>query len=171
MEYSVSLRKRRGHRRASQRGIFEIPQSANQQPGAHEQHDAKRHLQGDNDSAARDLPASVFEVAAEVFSASSAPPERAIRSGAKPNASAAKTRIPSVNSSTVLSGARLVSIRAHRPSIRAAISAKAHASAPPPLQGSRSPSAAAETTRHALRPVPCAEKTHAAALHCAPSAA
>ena len=63
----------------------------------------------------RDLPASVLDVAAEVFNASSAPPASATRMGASPNNSAAITRTPRVNSSTVLSGARLDSICAQLP--------------------------------------------------------
>ena len=35
----------------SQRSVFQIAQRANQQPSAHQQHHAQRHLQSDNDSA------------------------------------------------------------------------------------------------------------------------
>ncbi len=79
----------------------------------------------------RDLPASACDVAAEVLIASSALPARATRNGARPNSNPAMTSTLSVNSSTVLSGARLDSICAHLASCLVAISAKAHASAPP----------------------------------------
>ncbi len=105
----------------------------------------------------RDLPASALDVAAEVFSASSAPPASATRSGASPNSSAATTSTPSVNSKTVLSGARLDSICAQLPSSRVAISAKPQASAPP--AETRIKLSASSCRSNSPRPAPSAWRT------------